>query len=68
MRKRLIRLAAILLLAVLINAVVFFGEFRFRAPTDPVIMVVLAVGMVRLIEGIQRLHQRKQKHPRSNRR
>lgn len=60
MSRRVIQLTAVLLLGVVINAGVFFGQDRFRAPVDPPLMVVLVVGIVRAIGALGQKHNHPQ--------
>lgn len=54
MGNRLARLTAALLLGVVINAAVFFGQDRFRAPVDPLLMATLTLGIVGAIGVLAR--------------
>lgn len=60
MGSRLAKLTAALLLGVAINAVVFFGQDRFRAPVDPLLMATLTLGIVGAIGALNQKHN----HPR----
>lgn len=52
MGRRLVQLTAVLLLGVVINAAVFFGQDRFRAPVDPLLMATLTLGIVGAIGAL----------------
>lgn len=46
---RLVQLTLVLFGGVAINAAVFFGQDRFRAPVDPLLLLMMGVGLFTVV-------------------
>jgi hypothetical protein len=55
-KVRFYRVCGALVIGLLLNTMLFFGEVRFRAPLDPLLFILLAVGVGGLIVEIKHKH------------
>jgi hypothetical protein len=49
-RQRTVQFLGLLILAAVINAIVFFGDYRFRLPLEPAIAILTSVAFTILIQ------------------